>query len=467
MNGTVMNIILSVKGLQNLNNFPDCDCDFTFFYSDTQSFQMKMNFSEFISPRVSRLRKNDPTINFLHFEYHLNDIHEYFTDDIILMIKSLSSGNSVDINQSQCFKLVVVSILLENLELFQLITDSSEMQINESNIDQYLNHLKNIYQFSHSTQYFNYNYIIDYIASHFYSIEKSDLFHLPRPILLSIISNSHLKLDTEDTLFSFILQIFNDENDENDDDDEETSINNFLEKVNFLRLSENNLREALNMIILDELGRELFIKITDCIRYYKNTVIDEDATRYCLKKLIFKPGEDPKVLNGIIRYLTKIAGGNVHERGVVTLSSSSIHNTYKNSNVKNACDLDDTRDESLFHSLEIPNSWLQYDFGQRKIRPTHYTIRCRPNPFDHSNPRDWILEGSNTGKEGEWKKLDERKGDLSFMISSGCQTFDIREELEPNETFRFLRITQNGLSTSDRNWFIINALEYYGDLYDL
>lgn len=153
---------------------------------------MKMNFSEFISPRVSRLRKNDPTTNFLHFEYHLNDIHEYFTDDIILMIKSLSSGNSVDISQSQCFKMVVVSILLENSELFQLITDSSEMQINESNFDQYLHHLKSIYLFTHSLQYFNYNYIIDYIASHFYSIEKSDLIHLPKPILLSIVSNSHL-----------------------------------------------------------------------------------------------------------------------------------------------------------------------------------------------------------------------------------------------------------------------------------
>lgn len=52
MNNTVMNIMLSVKGLQNLNNFPDCDCDFTFFYSDTQSNEnefFRIHFTESVT----------------------------------------------------------------------------------------------------------------------------------------------------------------------------------------------------------------------------------------------------------------------------------------------------------------------------------------------------------------------------------------------------------------------------------
>lgn len=338
------------------------------------------------------------------------------------------------------------------------------MQINESNLDQYLHHLTHIYRFSHSNQYFNSNHIIDFISGHFISIEKSKLTSLPKPILYSIISNDHLKLDNEDALFDFIQQIFSIDS---PDDENEFNINDFLEKVNFLRLSENKLGKAFARVEFDKLGRELWLKIASCSQYYKNSINNDDATRYRLKKLHFKPTANAGNLNGIIRYLTNVAGGNVHDKGVVTLSSLSIYPTYKNSNVKFACDLDDTQETSLFHSCELPNSWLQYDFGERRVHPTHYSIRCRNFGFDASNPRDWILEGSNTADKNDWKKLDERKGDTSFMMASQSQTFDVREELEPNESFRFLRIKQNGQSTNNKNWFVLSAMEYYGDLYDL
>lgn len=84
-----------------------------------------------------------------------------------------------------------------------------------------------------------------------------------------------------------------------------------------------------------------------------------------------------------------------------------------------------------------------------------------------SNPRDWIIEASNTGQEGDWKKLDERKKDPSFRIRNTTEIFYIREKLDPNECFKFLRIRNNGKSSDDTDFLIISAFEIYGDLYDL
>lgn len=232
-------IAISAKGIQNLNNFPNFDNDFTFYFSSINSFKMKILNSEFISPKVSQLRQTDPTIQEIHFDYNSNNLQEYFSSDIISFLKNLSIGNSIDIDQSQGFKLLIISILLENPELFKVISDAFQIEINDSNLDQYIHLLIHLYQFSQSMQYYNYNNIIDYISANFHRIDKSKLLPLPKSILFLIISNNKLKLYNEDSLFDFIQQIF-----ETDENDSELNKNNFLEKVNFLRLSQEKLNDV-------------------------------------------------------------------------------------------------------------------------------------------------------------------------------------------------------------------------------
>ena len=383
------------------------------------------------------------------------------------MLHTLSIGDSIDIDQSQGFKLLIISILLENPELFKVISDSFQMEINDNNLDHYIQLLMHLYQFSPSTQYYNYNNIIDYISGNFHLIDKSKLLPLPKSILFLIISNDKLKLYNEDSLFDFVQQIF-----ETDENDSEFDKNDFLEKINFLRLSKEKLNDAFNSIEFNTARRELFEKLMRCSQYHEDVVLDEDMTRYVHKKLIFLPNEDiSSPLNGIIRHLTNIAGGNVHDKGFVDVSSSLYAN--EDCHGKFACQLDEL---NYFHSQEIPNCYLQYDFKERRVHPTHYAIRCR-HDYDGlilyqgmnsgSNPRDWIIEASNTGQEGDWKKLDERKKDPSFRIRNTTEIFYIREKLDPNECFRFLRIQNNGKSSDDRDFLIICAFEIYGDLYDL
>lgn len=229
-----------------------------------------------------------------------------------------------------------------------------------------------------------------------------------------------------------------------------------------------------NSIEFNTASIELWKKLIRCSQYHENLVLDEDMTRYVHKKLIFLPNWDiSSPLNGIIRHLTNIAGGNVHDKGIVEVSWSTILNE-EQFHGKFACQLDDLT--KYYHSNDSPNGWLQYDFKERRVRPTHYAIRCRnnydgiklyPNEDSGSSPRDWMIEVSNTGHENDWKKIDERKNDRSFSIRNTTEIFYVREKLEPNECFRFIRIRNHGKASDDRDFLIISAFEIYGDLYDL
>jgi hypothetical protein len=74
-------------------------------------------------------------------------------------------------------------------------------------------------------------------------------------------------------------------------------------------------------------------------------------------------------LNGIIFDLTRRNGGNVHTRGIVSITSSSVIGPYV---PQNAADLESN---SPFYSENVPNSWICYDFKNMRITPSHYSIR--------------------------------------------------------------------------------------------
>ena len=68
-----------------------------------------------------------------------------------------------------------------------------------------------------------------------------------------------------------------------------------------------------------------------------------------------------KPLNGVIAELTRECGGNVHEKGAVEVTASSVYN---NGEVKYAVDLGT---DMCFASNDKPNSWIRYDFKGRRL----------------------------------------------------------------------------------------------------
>ena len=109
---------------------------------------------------------------------------------------------------------------------------------------------------------------------------------------------------------------------------------------------------------------------------------------------------DPsKPLDGIIAHVARECGGNVHKNGLVKVTASP---RMGGSLPENVIDLDS---DSYFLSKNAPNSC--YDFGEKRVTPTEYSIRSGDNgPGGH--PESWVLEVSNDGSEGSWAVVDRR-----------------------------------------------------------
>lgn len=462
-NMSVPKIILSSAGLRNvIHNTGLGENEFEFIFGD-QDFKTTNFFAEFISPAVSRLHQADPTINSIHFGHLFSksatkSINQFITKDTIIFLERLSSGFSIEINEEQSFKLQLISIILENEELFDKLNSAYSFNINKSNIDRYLQNLLFFNSYIKTNKYFNYSKIIDFIAGHFHSIDENKLMNLPKTILYSIISNHHFKIENEDSLLDFINKIYN--NNDKNDEDEEISITEFYEKVEFLGLSENKFREFIKEFDINEMTITLWRKLCQCFHYNVHSREKRKKDRY-LPPLFEYDGKTNHSFNGIIHHLTEEAGGNVDEKGIVKVTSSS---TNGNNLSKYAVDLDDN--QHYFQSHHQPDSWLKYDFKKRKIRPTHYSIRTRHDWGNCScHPKNWVIEGSNTNNGVDWKILDTRSEVTCLDDKNAVHTFEIQPPLPKNECYRFLRIRQTGFNTGDNFYFTLSALEFFGSIH--
>jgi hypothetical protein len=95
------------------------------------------------------------------------------------------------------------------------------------------------------------------------------------------------------------------------------------------------------------------------------------------------------LLTGLIEILTQQCGGNVHDRGLVSVTVSGH---FKDSFPKNAANLGS---DSSFFSVNEPNQWICYDFQRNiRIKPSKYLLRTDSNG---PCPKEWLVEGSNDG----------------------------------------------------------------------
>jgi hypothetical protein len=117
------------------------------------------------------------------------------------------------------------------------------------------------------------------------------------------------------------------------------------------------------------------------------------------KQTAIRRANKAKSLDGIIAYLTKKHGGNVHEKGIVTITSKSVPDPRHA--LANVADF--TSDSSFLSScsekrwdgdewvpVHEPGQWVCWDFREMRVRPSHYTLYAWCLDI-------WVLEGSLDG----------------------------------------------------------------------
>jgi hypothetical protein len=190
-----------------------------------------------------------------------------------------------------------------------------------------------------------------------------------------------------------------------------------------------------------------------------------------------KKGKCFDVPDGIIAHLTRECSGNVHDRNVVDVTSGSFEKeieganphsgTYKNDPhwaTKNAADLET---DSYFFSAyrtqidNIPhtrNYWICYDFKERRIVPTHYTIRTNAFRLGHSHLKSWLVETSTDGEN--WREVAHEEDNKQLNGNWFTATFPVAGGGE----CRFIRLVNIGRNHYGSDQICISGWEIFGNL---
>ena len=158
---------------------------------------------------------------------------------------------------------------------------------------------------------------------------------------------------------------------------------------------------------------------------------------------------DPR--SGIIARLTRECGGNVNEKGIVEVTASSCYSGA----AQNVAEL---QENTYFGSKSEPDSWVRYDFKEKRVHPTGYSLASHCSYF----PRSWVLEVSNDGSEGSWKVVDRRENNEDLNAPHAAHSFAI--SAPPRGSFRFVRLRQTGKNHGGNDALLLASLDVFGTL---
>jgi hypothetical protein len=185
------------------------------------------------------------------------------------------------------------------------------------------------------------------------------------------------------------------------------------------------------------------------------------------------------VPDGIIAHLTRECGGNVHDRHVVDVTCGSFEKETEGANphsgaydndpkcpAKNAADLETDfffwsayrkNEEDIPHTR---NNWICYDFRERRIAPTHYTIRTNNGDGDpaYSHLKSWLVETSVDGEN--WREVDREENNNQLNGPLFTATFAVAGGGE----CRFIRLVNIGRNHFGNDCLCISAWEIFGSL---
>jgi hypothetical protein len=416
---------ISASGLGHLKKLR-IENDFTFIVGDNR-YDCPWFIAEFVSPRVSQLRSVDITMTEFHIE--TNDPGRLFES-----ILTLGWGSTIFVSEETFSFFVSISRELCNWELYFRLYEVFNENLSVSKFYKEFKDYEMTDDFPEQG--------IGFLSSHFYEIDSSFLNGLPISIIIRILSNSSLRLKTEDSLYKMIRS-------------EIERNSEFIELFSFVRFEFLSVELIGNFIswscehfeILEQFFTQSLWTAISC-RLCLSVNIKCPPERYHFENLHFVP-QSSNPLSGIISYLTSKHEENVHDRGIVNVSGSTI---YRSCAAKNAVDLLST---SFFHSQNEPNQWLCYDFKDRKVRPTHYSVHAHSGNY---YLRSWILEGSIDGSS--WAELDHHTNDQTTNSNHPIGTFSISSDCK----YQFLRVRQTGVNANGNHEIILYAMEIFGDL---
>jgi hypothetical protein len=387
----------------------------------------------FISDAVDRILRSDNTID--RFEVDVSD--EDFE-----CICSLMEGKLIVMTEDNYRSLRKIAQKIENEELVRKCTEFG-VGAEAISVANCVERLKTKEEFGLSMEE-----EIAFVASHFYGISE-ELHGLRQETVEGILSHEKLCLRDEDSLVEFLGSL----------GEEYRSLFAYVE-CRFLTLT--GIETFLGRIDETAVNQRLWSSICRRLRCELSSRMIWDD-RFCIRDFPYREGHKlQEELQGIIHALTVRAGGNVHEKGVIEISGSG--NCYENYESMPFV-VANHQTEERWASENSPNSWIRFDFKNRRIGLSHYTLRSRYDTDQH-HLMAWVVEGRNDDRE-KWVTLDERNtSDTRDLVGRGkMKTYECRS-VDKSKAFRYIQVRLTEKDSSNRYFVVLSAVEFFGDLRD-
>ncbi|OHT05566.1 hypothetical protein TRFO_26633 [Tritrichomonas foetus] len=281
---------------------------------------------------------------------------------------------------------------------------------------------------------------IEYIAFNFCDINADQLKNLDVDILELIISHNQLRLLNEEYLFTFVNEIYN----------LDRNMYKLFEYIDFSNLSSKYMNQFIENFYFDDMNGGIWHSI--CKRLSSDHILlDFSSNRYKIRQFLYDSEDNGH--HGIIYGLTQEGW---LEENVLVASSSASESSHSVNELLNE---DINR---YYQSQNEDNSWISFDFKERKVKLTHYKLRSgrkTGSGFGNNDKfgdkiKNWVLECSNDGKE--WINLDTKTN-----YSSGWSMVSTNE-VTCEDFYRFFRLRNTGLNSNNNYSLVISCIDFYG-----
>jgi hypothetical protein len=284
---------------------------------------------------------------------------------------------------------------------------------------------------------------LDFIATQFYKFAPSDFSALSFDIVYHIVSHPRLKLISEDSLFGFIALHFA----------QNRNYFSLLEFIRFEFLTHETVIAAVDLITasFDLFNLSLFTALRPLLLSPRTLALPKLA-RFVEPPppAVDCPFREGAPLDGVIAHLTRTAGGNVHEKGVVEVAASSSKWNGPHTSV---ADLEQT--DNFFLSEDEPDQWIAYRFKNAQVAITHYSVTSAITRGWYEL-KNWVLEGSVDGVN--WAEIDKRVAETRLLEPKTTVTFAVANP----GTFAEVRLRQLGKNRTGYYHMCVGAFELFG-----
>lgn len=152
---------------------------------------------------------------------------------------------------------------------------------------------------------------INFASSHFEEINKEEMKTLDQDVLEEIIKNQSLRLNDEDSLIEFVLELY----------EIDCKYSSLFEYVEFKNAKVDSLQKFIDIFDIEFLNSQIWKRI--CQRLISSETVDEKSDRYIVN-YITKEHKEGDEFDGLLRYLSDKTGGNIHDNGTIEVTSNSI-----------------------------------------------------------------------------------------------------------------------------------------------